>query len=265
MKRQSIFSIITLVLTAFASSVFTSCQSYHVASRYTSHYIKDNQGHLSAQVSESFELGQAMLALTAVAQNDSSLINRNTLYYSELMTWMKGHEQHKGVKQLNALLARNPQFIQSYLDGLYAFDLHEGRFALKTNYRIDLNRVDFKRYALLLESFNKATRFHEFFMAHQDLYAQMQQVAQNSLTLNMAKQQGNAKGYRMVLSPLTGSQQNLLLIKGHAYTECILFPRLKAQGTNLTFAFNNATADAANNPINTMAAVSSANTNKRSE
>ncbi|WP_345954109.1 DUF4932 domain-containing protein [Mucilaginibacter sp. PAMB04168] len=226
------FTQTAALLVSAAAMFFTSCKSYNVASRFNSKYISANSGKLNATVPENFELGYTMLALTDLAQKDTSIINQNTAYYRELMAWFNKYKDNKGVKQLNADLSRNPKLVKSYLDGLYAFQLNDGRFALKSSYRIDLNKVDFKRYAILLEKFYKATNFHEFYAQHADLYTQMVQKANSTYTYEEAQKtvNGAVKGYQVVLSPLTKVYAGTMEIKGHAYSECIIFPRLAVEG-----------------------------------
>ncbi|QJD95800.1 DUF4932 domain-containing protein [Mucilaginibacter robiniae] len=230
-------SAIALVLSA-ATLMLGSCQSYNVASRYTSRYINANSGKVSAEVPETFELGYAMLALTDLAQKDTAIINRNTPYYQDLMAWFSKYKDHKGVARLNADLSRNPRMIKCYLDGLYAFQLNHGRVVLKENYRIDLNKVDFKRYAPLLQSFYKETNFNEFYNHHQILYSEMIQQANSLFTFAEAQKKVNNKvdSYQLVLSPLTKAYAGTMEIKGHAYSECIIFPRLSAKG--ISYAMN---------------------------
>ncbi|CAM3701906.1 DUF4932 domain-containing protein [Mucilaginibacter galii] len=228
MKRT--FTLATLCIIA-AASLFTSCKSYDVASRFNSKYVIASSGKMNAEVPENFELGYAMLALTNLAQKDTAIVDQNTAYYHDLMTWMGKYKNHKSVELLNATLSRNPKLVKSYLDGLYAFQMNGNRFSLKSSYRIDLNRVDFKRFAILLEKFHKDSRFHEFYVQHNGLYADMIQKANNLYSFNEAKTvNGTVKGYQVILSPLTKGYAGTMEIKGHAYSELIIFPRMSVNG-----------------------------------
>lgn len=224
------FTLAAICILAVALS-FTSCKSYDVASRFNSKYITASTGKMSAEVPENFELGYAMLALTNLAQKDTSIVDQNTAYYNDLMAWMSKYKNHKGVELLNATLTRNPKLVKSYLDGLYAFKMNGNRFALKSSYRIDLNKVDFKRFAMLLEKFHKDSHFHEFYVQHNGLYADMVQKANTLYSFNEAKTvNGTVKGYQVILSPLTKGYAGTMEIKGHAYSELIIFPRMSVNG-----------------------------------
>ena len=227
-------TLAAVALIAVTSLLFTSCQTQNVAARFNSKYINNNAGKMVAQVPENFELGYTMLALTSLAQKDTAMIDQSTPYYQELMAWFGKYKNHKGVQHLNADLSRNPKLVKSYLDGLYAFQLNEGRLGLKSSYRIDLNKVDFKRYSILLERFYKETNFHEFYTQHANLYAQMVQKANTIYTYNEAKTtvNGTVKGYQVILSPLTKGYAGTMEIKGHSYSELIVFPRLSVNGRN---------------------------------
>lgn len=225
------FILATTFIIAAALS-FTSCKSYNVASRFSSKYITASTGKMSAQVPENFELGYAMLALTNLAQNDTSMVDQNTAYYHDLMAWFGKYKNHKGVELLNATLTRNPKLVKSYLDGLYAFQMNGNRFSLKSSYRIDLNKVDFKRFAMLLEKFHKDSHFHEFYVQHNGLYADMVQKANNLYSFTEAQKTVNStvKGFQVILSPLTKGYAGTMEIKGHSYSELIIFPRMADNG-----------------------------------
>ena len=214
---------LTAVIILFAAVVsLTSCQTQNVASRFTSKYAKANSGKIYAQSSETVDLGYAMLALTDVAKNDTNIVNQNSAYYKELIIKLDQFKNLKGVKQLNAQLSRNPLLVKNYIDGLYAFQMRDGRFGLKADYRIDLNKVDFKRYSILLENFAKETGFHNFYMQHQELYNEMVQKANNQYTLAEAQKTVSAQGYHIIVSPLTKNTATMT-IKGHVYTEGVIF------------------------------------------
>jgi hypothetical protein len=222
MKKNFTFAAIILLAVVF----FSSCQTQNVASRFTSKYAKANAGKVYAQTSETVELGYTMLALTELAQKDTNVVEHNTAYYAELNAWFGKYKNNKGVQQLNAQLSRNPQFVKNYVDGLFAFQMNEGRFGLKADYRIDLNKIDFKRYGALLEKFYKETNFHAFYMQHQELYTQM--ILKANEQYDMAKLQStvNAQGYKVIVSPLTKAT-NTMTIKGSAYTEGVVFAAIK--------------------------------------
>ncbi|MVN90372.1 DUF4932 domain-containing protein, partial [Mucilaginibacter aquatilis] len=139
----------------------------------------------------------------------------------------------KGVKQLNAQLSRNPALAKSYVEGLYAFQMKDGRFGLKADYRIDLNKIDFKRYASLLESFYKETAFHSFYMQHEGMYSEMVAKANNAFTLAAAQKSVSAQGYQVVVSALAKGTSGMS-IKGHAYTEGVIFAGMQAKPTQGT-------------------------------
>jgi hypothetical protein len=226
MKTNFTFAAIIL----FAAAFFTSCQTQNVASRFTSKYAKANAGKVYAQSSETVELGYAMLALTNFAKNDTTVINHNSAYYAEVQSKFAAFKNSKGVKQLDAQLSRNPQLAKSYVEGLYAFQMNNGRFGLKADYRIDLNKIDFKRYGSLLENFYKETAFHSFYMQHEGMYSEMVAKANNEFTLAAAQKAVNAQGYHVVVSPLAKGTTTMT-IKGAKYTEGVIFAGIQAEKT----------------------------------
>ncbi len=230
MKKQ--LTIAALIIATAVTSFLTSCQTQNVASRYSSKYINANSGKITAQVPEAYELGYVMLALTDAAKADTAVVNQHSAYYNEVIAAFGSLKNSKGVQQLNADIARDPKMIKNYLDGLYALKMNGNRVVLKTDYRIDLNKVNFSRYALLLQDLYKQGNFHQFYIQHQDLYAQMVQKANTLFSYNEAKKavDAQAQGYQIVLSPLTNGYAGTLQIKGHQYSECIVFPRMATDG-----------------------------------
>ena len=215
-----------------AITLFNSgCKSYDdVASRYTSKHIKANTNQVSAQVPETGELGYVLLALTDVGTSDTSLINKETPYYKEVIAHFNAFKDHKIVKQLNADLRNNSENFTHFRNGLYALKFSDNnRIVLKTDYRIDLNRVDFRRYTTGMQDFAKDSKFREFFAKHKDLYTRMVQDQSSQLTMNaawatMGKHYTQPfQSYQVVMSPLMKGYASSLAITGRGFRECLIF------------------------------------------
>lgn len=237
----NIFNMTSSQLTAKWKSAFcgvlillTGCKSLDVAPRYTAHYIKSNEGKVTTHVPEAYELGYVVLALTDVARRDSSLINTNSAYYKELTSYFDKHKTHHAVAQLNRDLTAFPKLLKSYRNGLFAFKMHNGRFALDENYRIDMNKAEFSRYALLLQEFYHASNFGKFYTEHKDVYDRMIAEASGMTTYASLQQQldkdKDAKSYKILLSPLMKGMPDMMLIKDDAFSECVLFPYMAPHG-----------------------------------
>ncbi|MFD1255335.1 DUF4932 domain-containing protein [Mucilaginibacter terrae] len=215
-----------------AITLFNSgCKSYDdVASRYTSKHIKANTNQIAAQIPETGELGYILLALTDVGTTDTSLINKDTQYYKEVIAHFNGFKNHKIVKQLNKDLQGNINNFTHFRNGLYAFKLNDrNRMVLKTDYRIDLNRVDFRRYTTGMQDFIASTKFREFYAKHKDLYTKIIQNQSSQLTMNaawatMGKQYTEPfQSYQVIMSPLMRGNSSTLAISGRGFRECLIF------------------------------------------
>lgn len=231
--KRTLFITCTTVLSA-AMATFNSCKSLDVAPRYTEHYIKNNEGKVSTHVPEAYELGYVVLALTDAARKDSTLINTNTAYYKEVMSYFDKHKNHNAVTRLNHDLTAFPKKVTTYRNGLSAFRMHNGRFVLDENYRIDVNKMEFSRYELLLQEFYHASNFGKFYTEHKDVYDRMIADASATITYASLQQQLNknkdAKSYKIVLSPLLKGSPDMMLIKEAGFSECVIFPYLAPNG-----------------------------------
>jgi hypothetical protein len=180
--------LICCVLLGAVTILNSGCKSYDdVAGRYTSKHIKANTNQVTAQIPETDELGYILFALTDVGQADNSVLNKETPYYKEVMKRFSGLKNHKAVKLLNADLLRDAKSFNHFRNGLYAFTLNErNQLALKTDYRIDLNRVDFRRYAPLLHDFAEKSKFRKFYAEHADAYTKIIQEQGQQLNMTAA-------------------------------------------------------------------------------
>ncbi|WP_295768395.1 DUF4932 domain-containing protein [uncultured Mucilaginibacter sp.] len=203
------------------------CKSYDVTSRYTPRYIASNTGKLAVVTPEAYELGLSILALTELAGRDTSLINTNTDYYRNFKAYFDKYKSHKAVVQLNAGLT-SAKMVEQFRNGLFAFRLIDGRFALNENYRIDNSKIQFKRYAILFEDFYRDSNFEGFYSAHQSTYSQMRQKAEGLVNFDNLKSTLNkdANSFHIVVSPLMKGFAGTMDIKGMNFNECVVFPYL---------------------------------------
>jgi hypothetical protein len=214
-----------------AISLFNSgCKSYDVASRYTAKHIKAHTNQVSTNVPETGELGYILLSLTDAAKSDSSILNKNTAYYKEVAQHFAAFKSHKAVKQLNADITQDPATFTHFRNGLYALKINDrNRIVLRTDYRIDLNRLDFKRYTSVMEDFMVKSKFREFYAQHANLYAKLVQNQSRQLTMNtawasMGKHYNQPfQSYQVVISPLMKGYSSSLAIGGRGFRECIIF------------------------------------------
>jgi hypothetical protein len=231
-KAPLVFSMLLGAITLLSNG----CKSYNdVSSRYTSKHIKANTNQVTAQIPETDEVGYVLLSLTDAGANDTNIINKETAYYKEVSKHFAAFKNHKAVKMLNAELARNPNSFTNFRNGLYAFYFNKNnQLALKTDYRIDLNRVDFRRYTPAIHDFVVKSGFRKFYSQHADLYTKIIQDQSQQLTMNaawetMSKQYTQPfQSYQVILSPLMKGYSSSLAISGHGFRECLIF----AESTN---------------------------------
>ncbi|CAM3832123.1 DUF4932 domain-containing protein [Mucilaginibacter galii] len=223
--------LICCVLLGAVTILSSGCKSYNdVAGRYTSKHIKANTNQVTAQIPETDELGYILFALTDVGQADNSILNKETPYYKEVMNSFAGFKNHKAVKLLNADLLNDAKSFNHFRNGLYAFTFNErNQLALKTDYRIDLNRVDFRRYAPLIHDFAVKSKFRKFYKEHSDVYTQIiqnqsVQLDMNSAWASMGKTYTEPfQSYKVILSPLMKGYSSSLAISSHGFRECLIF------------------------------------------
>ena len=211
--------------------ILNGCKNYDVTPHYGSKYIAANTGKVTANVPEAYELGWVVLALTDVAQRDTGLIDVNTSYYKDFTAHFNKFKNHQAVVQLNTL-ASSPKMLEKFRNGLFAFGIYRGRFALNENYRIDNSKVEFKRYARLLEDFYSDSNFKQFYASHQDTYKQMIQKANTNLSFDGVQKALNkdVKSYHVILSPLMKGLPGVMDIKDTDFSESVIFPYLSPNG-----------------------------------
>lgn len=227
-----------------AVTLATGCKSYNdVTAHYSSKHIKANKNQIKVQIPEVSELGYIVLALTDAGKN---YVNTNSPYYDEVVNHFSAFKHHKAVETLNEDLKENPETFTHFRNGLYAFMINkQERIVVKTDYRIDLNRVDFRRYTAALSDFMEDSKFREFYAAHKDFYSKLEAAQSQSLTMTAAwntvgknkKYTQPFQSYQVIMSPLMKGESSTLAISGRGFSECLIF----AESTDKALA---STADA---------------------
>ncbi len=214
-----------LVLCTILLLTFIGCQNADIRPSYSTKYIQENKGKLTASVPEVYELGYTVLALTSTGQNDASVINTSSPYYQDLKAHFEKYKDHRAVKELDQKLTRFPGLVDDYLKGLFAYRMNDGRVVQRENYRIYLNKIEFSRYQLLLQDFYRATDFQKFYNEHKGTYDELIRNSNELVNLEKAKAMiGDADGYQIVLSPLAKGHAGKLMLRTEAYKECVVFP-----------------------------------------
>ncbi|QJD97958.1 DUF4932 domain-containing protein [Mucilaginibacter robiniae] len=222
-------AIISVMLLCFAAITLNGCKSTDIASRYTSKYINSNTNKVIAQVPEAYELGYIILALTDYSQRDTNLIDTHSQYYHDVIRYFNNYKNHRAVVLLNQEISRNFKYFHSFRDGLYAFQLSHNRLSLKSDYRIDLNKFNFKRFAPLMRDFASKSNFVKFYNDHQSFYTQLTNYQQQQLTIEAAQKMVEKdytmsfNSYKIVLSPLMNGYPGTLAINSRRFTECLIF------------------------------------------
>ena len=207
------------------------CKSYDdIAAHYSSKHIRDNTNKVIAQVPETDELAYIVFSLTDVGANDTTYLNSSSDYYKEVVKQFAPFKNHKAVKQLNIDISRDSKNFIHFRNGIYAFTLNErNNFVSKSDYRTDLNRIDFRRYASLLEDFASKSNFRKFYTQHKGLYNQIILDAGKELSVDAAwaSVSKNYKqpftSYQLILSPLIKGKSTTLAIKSGDFRECLIF------------------------------------------
>jgi len=213
-----------------AVTLATGCKSYNdVAAHYSSKHIKANKNQIKAQIPEASELGYIVLALTDAGK---SYVNTNSPYYDEVVKHFAAFKNHKAVEILNEDLKENPEIFTHFRNGLYAFMINKhDRMVVRTDYRIDLSRVDFRRYTSSLNDFMEDSNFRKFYAAHKDFYSKMEAAQSQSLTMTAAwntvgknkKYVTPFQSYQVIMSPLMKGETTTLAISGRGFSECVIF------------------------------------------
>lgn len=227
MRMMSVALLCTSVIS------FSSCKSTDIASRYTSKYINSNTNKITTQVPETYELGYIVLALTDYGQRDTNIINTHTLYYKEVVEYFSAYKNHHAVKLLNQELSKDSKHFRSFRDGLYAFKINNhDHFVLKSDYRIDLNKVNFKRFAPLLQDFAAKSNFLKFYNDHLSLYSKLVDYQTHQLTMENANKAVQSEygtpfnSYHVIISPLMKGYSTLA-VNGRHFNECLIFTEAK--------------------------------------
>jgi len=180
-------------------------------------YLSDS---ISIEIPEVYELCSIAFSLSAAAEADSNLIEKQTNYYKEMNQYFKSFQQHELIKKINRTNAKNGHYRINYLLRMQSicFDLDAKRklipspdisFPFLGKMRI-VNPFSIWKNKTLVEDFAFQSKFHEFYQLHKNYYDSLKNTDRLLINLNEIKNWLTKKfkttipSYRIVISPLTG-------------------------------------------------------------
>lgn len=205
---------------------------------FSDEYIQAHRGKLEVEIPEVHELANIMVALSAIGQKDSNMVDMTTEYYQDVMEHFGSHKDHPAIDVLN-----------EHIVGVMDMDSYSYYYSLKMNacgYLFDDqgNIVDdniihflgfgdkpdpFVDHSQVFQDFALQSEFRDFYDAHGDYYRKLIKTyeelnpidkMQRWLEAKFNRQYGN---YRVTFSPLVGGAHSTQQFWDNDFSQTIMF------------------------------------------
>ena len=205
---------------------------------FTDAYIAEHQGKLEVEIPEVHELANIMVAISAIGQQDSNMVDMTTDYHQEVMAHFSAFSDHAAIDTMN-----------NNITGVYDNDSYYYYYSLKMNacgyvfdersQIVDDGIIHFMGFpgiadpfvtnTPLFEDFAQQSGFREFYQSHQTYYDslltiyrqlnpidQMQDWLENKFDMKY----GN---YRVTFSPLVGGAHSTQRFSDNGFDQTVMF------------------------------------------
>jgi len=163
-------------------------------------------------LSEAYELANIVLALTPYGKSDQWEVNKNSVYYNEVIAWFDQYADDPLLAKVNYSREGWERYLSFRTDG-YAFDFAKDNRLVRTkNFYANKGFNPFEENIDLLNQFVKRSRFRQFYKKHDAYYKKLAKSYLESqrypeMLSFLQHEFGNSEhqaGYAIVLSPLVG-------------------------------------------------------------
>jgi len=208
-----------VVLLNSKDSAFTEFKGIKLVPRahFSKAYQDAHRGKTYVEVPKVYELINVVFALTERGRTIDGLVNRDTDYYREVISWFEPYAGHDVVKKVNKGLGSD--------GGIHALKMDAYPFDLKADGKITRGAVydrignsysnNLQYYIPDLESFAKASRFEDFYNAHRTYYDRLIRAYRDSIGVpEMQRWLGRNfpstryDAFKIIFSPLVSANQS---------------------------------------------------------
>jgi hypothetical protein len=144
-------------------------------------YKKANDGKVHIELPAVYELVNIIMAITPTGISDSSLIEHNMPYYTQVRRHFDPFKNHRAVVLMDSLLKVN-LYYDIKMDA-YSFEFKKGILTKKETY----NRIAWganntiEKYILTFQEFAKTAKFEKFYKKNQPFYQQLIRTYRDTL------------------------------------------------------------------------------------
>ena len=221
-----------IVLTPAGDSAYTQIYGlpYVEPAVFTKAYQEATKGKTFVEIPETYELINTVFALTKATQKkESDLIEKDTPYYKELMTYFSAYKNEPIVSTIDSILTKNESDYYPLKMDAYSF-LLDRRGNLKQSPVYDRTswgkRNTLRPYVAQLQQFAKKSKFMDFYGKHQPYYDQLIRTYRDSLDvagmqkwLNLNFPSTHYDAFKIIFSPLVSANQSAHWLENNGFNE----------------------------------------------
>lgn len=199
-----------------------------ISTQFPNQYIENSRGKIIVEIPEVYELLNIVVALSNIDEENSSLINKNSEYYQEVLEHFEEYKNHPIVETIKTA---NNEMGYSKARNLFVYEFNGDSINHGGVYSSQHIQEKYGIYTEQLEDFAKISGFRQFYEDHKDYYLELITLFEDTvpvkqiwswLEMNFPIQHDT---YKVIMSPLTGGSHNTFNYRDNDnnYSEITMF------------------------------------------
>ncbi len=201
-----------------------------VRANFSSSYVHNHKGRVKIEIPPVYELANIAFALAEKGKRNSTMISNNSSYFSRLTDYFSPFSKHPLIIQLQEKANENYGYYFNVRTNSYAYDI-ENRTVVKGNIYSNIRGGSdyFNQNIELFRDFAQESDFYDFYENERAYYDSLTSTYRDKLAIGemwewLEKEfPESVDGYKIVLSPLTGSSHTTVDVQENGYKEILMF------------------------------------------
>lgn len=200
------------------------------AANFDKKYQAKNNGKISIEIPEVYELVNVAIAMTSTGIADKNLVYKQSDYYKNVQHWFDKYRDHPLLAALDTELKKNPaNYFYLKMDGYaFGFDKKSRIVQSKTYDRISWgNSNTLRPFLTLLQSFADETDFRRFYRQNKKTYQEQIAFYRDIADISEMKRwldknfpaSNDYNDYKIIFSPLVAYNQSSNWFGSNGYKE----------------------------------------------
>jgi len=225
-QAAGVLSRIVLVGSMFMLLVACARDTPRPTAQFDAAYVAAQQGRVTIEIPEVYELANIALAITPEGLNRPGLIEKEGLYYQRVLDHFLPYKDHPLIATINYTDIRD---YYGFRENSFAYSFEGDAITDGGQYANIRPPNLFAEHRALVEDFAKVSRFKEFYRANTTFYQEQVDTYQVKIPIrNMwswleERFPNRYNSYKIVFSPLIGGSHSTVRFTDNGLAETVMF------------------------------------------